>query len=71
MLARTLCFALQGVDGIPVTVETDVAGGMHSFAMVGLPDAAVRESRIAMTQAVRTVLGRALELICMKKTEKI
>ena len=53
MLARTLCFALQGVDGIPVTVETDVAGGMHSFAMVGLPDAAVRESRDRVTGAMR------------------
>lgn len=53
MLARTLCFALMGVDGIPVTVETDVAGGMGSFAMVGLPDAAVRESRDRVTGALR------------------
>lgn len=53
MLARTLCFALVGVDGIPVTVETDVAGGMGSFAMVGLPDAAVRESRDRVSGALR------------------
>ncbi|MBE5776480.1 MAG: ATP-binding protein [Clostridiales bacterium] len=53
MLARTLCFALVGVDGIPVTVETDVAGGMGSFTMVGLPDAAVRESRDRVTGALR------------------
>jgi len=53
MLARTLCFALQGVDGSPVRVETDVAGGIGSFSLVGLPDAAVRESRDRVTGALR------------------
>ena len=53
MLARTVCFALQGVDGRPVCVETDVSGGLGSFSMVGLPDAAVRESRDRVTGALR------------------
>lgn len=53
MLARTICFALQGVDGRPVRVETDVSGGLGGFAMVGLPDAAVRESRDRVTGALR------------------
>lgn len=53
MLARTLSFALQGVDGRPVLVETDVAGGMGGFSMVGLPDAAVRESKDRVTGALR------------------
>ena len=53
MLARTVCFALQGVEGRPVWVETDVTGGMGGFAMVGLPDAAVRESRDRVTGALR------------------
>ncbi len=53
MLARALCYALQGVDGQPVLVETDVSGGMASFSMVGLPDAAVRESRDRVMGALR------------------
>ena len=53
LLARTLCFALQGVDGRPVWVETDVTGGMGGFSMVGLPDTAVRESRDRVTGALR------------------
>ena len=53
MLARSLCYALVGVDGIPVTVETDAIGGMGSFTMVGLPDASVRESRDRVTGALR------------------
>jgi len=53
MLARTLCFALQGVDGQPVLVETDVTGGIFGFSMVGLPDTAVRESKDRVTGALR------------------
>ncbi len=53
MLARTLCFALQGVDGRPVLVETDVSRGDNIFTIVGLPDTAVRESRDRVTGALR------------------
>ena len=34
-------------------VETDVAGGLGGFSMVGLPDTAVRESRDRVTGALR------------------
>lgn len=53
MLARTMCFTLQGVDGQPIWVETDVTGAIGGFAMVGLPDTAVRESRDRVTGALR------------------
>ncbi len=53
MLARALCFALQGVDGFPVAVETDVSSGLGGYAIVGLPDAAVKESRDRVTGALR------------------
>jgi magnesium chelatase family protein len=42
-IART--FALAGIDAEPVHVEVDVGGGLPAFTVVGLPDAAVRESR--------------------------
>ncbi len=45
MLARALTFSLLGVDGIPVTVEADIHSGLPAFTIVGLPDAAVQESR--------------------------
>ncbi len=61
MLARTLCYTLQGVEGQPVQVETDVSGGMPSFSIVGLPDAAVRESRDRVHSALRNS-GYALPL---------
>ncbi len=53
MLARTLCFALQGVDGQPVHVEADVSSGLNVFSIVGLPDTAVRESKDRVTGALR------------------
>ena len=53
MLARTLCYALVGVDGIPVTVESDVTGGRPVMNIVGLPDAAVKESSERVTGALR------------------
>ena len=43
----------------------------HDCQILSCPDAQRRDARIAMTDAVRTVLGRALSLICMKTPEKI
>jgi magnesium chelatase family protein len=50
-LART--FALIGVGAEPVHVEVDIGGGLPSFTIVGLPDAAVRESRERVRSALR------------------
>lgn len=45
MLSRVSSFGLSGIEGYPVLVEANVSGGMPLFEVVGLPDAAVRESR--------------------------
>ena len=45
VLANVRTFALEGVDAVAVTVEADVRRGLPAFAIVGLPDRAVRESR--------------------------
>jgi magnesium chelatase family protein len=45
VLASIPSATLHGVDGRPVAVEVHVAGGLPGFTVVGLPDAAVRESR--------------------------
>ena len=43
----------------------------HECKILNCEDAEIRKSRIALTRATNTVLGRALTLICMQKTEKI
>mgnify|MGYP003900565773 FL=1 len=43
----------MGVEGYPVYVEVDVSGGLPAFEVVGLPDAAIRESRERVRAALR------------------
>jgi magnesium chelatase family protein len=45
VLARVVTFALVGVEALEVTVEADIHPGLPAFTIVGLPDAAVQESR--------------------------
>ena len=53
MLSRVNSLGLRGVEGFPVVVELDLAGGLPAFTTVGLPDHAVKESRERVTAAVR------------------
>lgn len=53
MLASLRTAAVAGVDACPVHVEVDVSFGLPIFAMVGLPDASVRESRDRVRSAIR------------------
>lgn len=45
--------ALVGVEPRPVRIETAVSQGKGGFVIVGLPDAAIRESRQRVMQAIR------------------
>ena len=53
MLAKVTSFALIGLDGVPVEVEADINRGMTAYELVGLPDAAVKESRERINSAIR------------------
>jgi len=44
MLAKVLSAAAQGVEATPVEVEVDLSDGLPKEQIVGLPDAAVKES---------------------------
>jgi magnesium chelatase family protein len=45
VLATARTFTLDGISARPVRVEVDVHRGLPGFAIVGLPDTAVREAR--------------------------
>lgn len=45
--------ALAGIDGLAVTVETDLSRGLPGFHLVGLPGTEVRESRDRVLAALR------------------
>src|SRR5438132_3048043 len=53
MLAHVLSSAVVGIDAVPVTVEVDISSTMPMWNLVGLPDAAVQESRERVRSAIR------------------
>lgn len=53
MLATVLSATLHGLDGRVVRVEVDVASGLPSFTIVGLPDTALAEARERVRGAIR------------------
>lgn len=53
MLAKIDACSLFGIEAAFVSVEVDVSGGLPSFTIVGLPDAAVREARERVRAALR------------------
>jgi len=50
---RVRSAAVNGIDGLAVTVEVDISRGLPGFHLVGLPNAEVRESRQRVLAALR------------------
>jgi magnesium chelatase family protein len=56
MLSNVLSASLLGIDAHPVEVEVDIATrGLPHFSVVGLPDAAVKESRDRVRAALKNI----------------
>lgn len=53
MFAKTHSMGLFGMEAFPVEVETDISQGLPAFELVGLPDAAVKESRDRVRSAMK------------------
>jgi magnesium chelatase family protein len=53
MLFKTFSAATYGIDAYPVEVEVDISAGKSDFTTVGLPDAAIRESRERIKAAIK------------------
>lgn len=52
MLAKINSFGLNGISGYAVAVEIDISNGLPNTEVVGLPDAAVKESRERVRSAI-------------------
>ena len=73
MLIKVFGAAVQGIDALVVTIEVNCTQGIRFF-LVGLPDAAVKESHERIVSAVqhngykfprRQIFGkRVLRMIC-------
>lgn len=52
-MSTVTSIAILGLEAEPVTVEADVAFGVRAFNIVGLPDAAIKESKERIYSAIR------------------
>lgn len=52
-LAKVYSAAVVGLEAYPVEVEVDIAQGLPSFTIVGLPDKAIEESKERVRSAIR------------------
>ncbi|HEY5557557.1 magnesium chelatase domain-containing protein [Acetobacterium sp.] len=53
MLSQIKSSGLMGVNGVIVTVEIDVSRGLPSYALVGLPDTGIKESKDRVFSAIK------------------
>ena len=53
MFSKVLSAAVLGIEGYIVEVESHLEGGLPSFATVGLPEGAVKESKERVNAAVK------------------
>lgn len=53
MVAKIHSMGLFGMEAFPVEVETDISNGLPAFEVVGLPDAAVKESKDRVRSAIK------------------
>ena len=53
MFSKILSYALIGLEGVGVEIETDINKGMVSYDLVGLPDTAVKESKERVRSAIK------------------
>jgi len=53
MLAQVISATVDGISGLLIEVEVDITSGLPSFATVGLPEGAVRESKDRVKAAIK------------------
>jgi len=53
MISNVKTISLNGIDGNLVEVQTDIAGGLPNFEIVGLPDTSVKESKERIRTAIK------------------
>ena len=78
MISRLFSYALNGLDGFKIDVEVDIARGvLPAYDTVGLPDAAVKESRERVRAALKSldialldhlIVGRNAVYSCLAET---
>ena len=51
-VSRISTFTLLGLEGLPIEIEVDIADGLPGYTLLGLPDAALGESKERVRSAI-------------------
>ena len=55
MIAKIISTAFLGLEVLKIDIEVDVSEGLHSFNIVGLPDAALKEAKQRVASAIKNI----------------
>ena len=66
MLCKLNGFALDGLDGYSVAIETDISNGLPSYELVGLASTATKESK----ERIRSAIKNSGYLYPQKRTKR-
>lgn len=53
MIAKAYSYGLLGIEAYPVEIETDISNGLPAVSLIGLPDAAIKESKDRLKPAIK------------------
>jgi magnesium chelatase family protein len=53
MFSKVFSVSVNGLSGTKINVELDVSNGLTAFNIVGLPDAAIQESKERVRSALK------------------
>jgi magnesium chelatase family protein len=67
MYGQISTLAFVGIEARPVEVQVRISSGAHAFAIVGLPDKAVAESRERVRNALHAVCPRDQRRECRRR----
>ena len=70
-LGQTTCVALHGLDGAIVTVEVDIADGLPMYSLLGLPDAALNESRDRVRAALKGQMNLLHQSLLLRFRQRV
>lgn len=52
MISKVLSAVIKGIDAVPVTIETDISGGLPGLTITGMADVTIKEAAVRVKSAI-------------------
>ena len=53
MISKVMSAVIKGIDAVPVTIETDITGGLPGFSITGMTDVTIKEAAVRVKAAIQ------------------